>query len=149
MEILDIKAPKHYGYEMETVVLTVLNKYGEEKIIHVQTEGGLYREDLGFLICACDGSELNKDDFNDYEASIKEIIKKTEEYLAINNTYTMEENGRDICSDYSFRIYNSKVVLVKYKGTWPKYAEIESFKTIEEARNYLNAMLEGKIKCKY
>ena len=91
MQILDVRRLKHSNGSARTVSLTIQNKGGEERIIHVQTRGGMYREELGCMIYFLSESlsgwfqdnldELNKGYFDDYESDIKKIIKGAEDFL--------------------------------------------------------------------
>ena len=44
MQILDVRRLKHSNGSARAVSLTIQNKDGEERIIHVQIRGGMYRE---------------------------------------------------------------------------------------------------------
>ena len=87
MKILDVRVLKSSNYGARIVSLTILNKNSEKRIVHVETKGGLYREDLGCIVYSLRESltglfqdELNKEDFNDYKNDIKEIIRAAEEH---------------------------------------------------------------------
>ena len=152
MKILNIEMVDFYSHSIKTATLTILNKDNKEMTIQVQTEDGLYREDLGCMIypvseasnCLLYGV-LDKNDFSDYENDIKEIIRETEKF--ISSTYKIEVSELSI--DYVFKIFEGKVALARVNPEFtdtgtssnqPKYTGIKDFDTMKEAKDFLRAI---------
>ena len=147
MEVLNVEFGKGHDESAkawDNVVISIRGNGNEKMDISVELCHGKYRPDLGALIITSLGDILEKEDLDDYDIEMEELISIAENYSA--SEYRMESTG--ITENYVLKIFREEVVLteVKYNSTTRQreFRDIKSFEPIKEAKEFLEGMLKHK-----